>query len=84
MRYVGLVRNVMTGREGLIRDVLLQLLDAAGDREGRLHLATGNLTFEADPAELDDVVRRLERPHELLMAGRRDARRATHLHRLIV
>jgi uncharacterized protein (DUF1697 family) len=60
MRYVGLVRNVMQGREGLHRDVLLRLLDEAGGRFGASHLTTGNLTFEAAPARLDAVVRRLE------------------------
>ena len=60
MRYVGLVRNVMQGREGLHRDVLLRLLDEAGGRSGASHLTTGNLTFDAAPARLDAVVRRLE------------------------
>ena len=60
MRYVGLVRNVMLGREGLHRDVLLRLVDAAGGRDAASHLATGNLTFDAAPGRLDDVVRRLE------------------------
>ena len=30
MRYVGLVRNVMLGRQGLDRVLLLRLVDAAG------------------------------------------------------
>jgi hypothetical protein len=90
------VRNVMPGREGLDRDVLLRLVDAAGGRSAESHPATGNLTFDGAPSQLDAVVRRLEdgiagvigrrepvavRPHELLMAGRRDVRRpgATYL-----
>jgi uncharacterized protein (DUF1697 family) len=60
MRFVGLVRNVMLGREGLHRDVLLRLLDAAGGRRGSSHLTTGNLMFDAEPAQLDAVVERLE------------------------
>jgi uncharacterized protein (DUF1697 family) len=60
MRYVGLVRNVMVGREGLHRDVLLSRLHAAGGRDGRSHLATGNVSFDADPSELDGIVARLE------------------------
>ena len=60
MRYVGLVRNVMLGREGLHRDVLLRLVDAAGGRSATSHLTTGNLIFEVAPAQLDAVVRRLE------------------------
>ena len=60
MRYVGLVRNVMLGREGLDRDVLLRLLHAAGGRDGVSCLVTGNLLFDAAPSRLDAVVRRLE------------------------
>jgi uncharacterized protein (DUF1697 family) len=54
------VRNVMLGREGLHRDVLLRLVDAAGGRSAASHLATGNLTFDAAPSQLNAVVRRLE------------------------
>ena len=46
MQYVGLVRNVMLGREGLHRDVLLRLVDAAGGRAATSHLRTGNLPFD--------------------------------------
>jgi uncharacterized protein (DUF1697 family) len=60
MRYVGLVRNVMVGREGLHREVLLRLLDAAGGAHGDSYLATGNLLFDAAPSRLRTVVRRLE------------------------
>src|SRR5687768_9249163 len=60
MRYVGLVRHVMLGREGLHRDVLLRLVDAAGGRSAASHLTTGNLTFDTAPSRLDAVVRRLE------------------------
>ena len=50
----------MVGREGLHRDVLLRLLAEATARDGASHLATGNLSFDAEPAELGEVVRRLE------------------------
>lgn len=60
MRYVGLVRNVMVGREGLSRDVLLRLLTDSGARDGASHLTTGNVTFDATPSRLSGVVRRLE------------------------
>ena len=60
MRFVGLVRNVMLGREGLHRNVLLALLDAAGGRSGVSCPTTGNLVFDAAPAQLDAVVQRLE------------------------
>jgi uncharacterized protein (DUF1697 family) len=60
MRFVGLVRNVMLGREGLHRNVLLGLLDAAGGQSGVSCLTAGNLVFDAAPAQLDAVVQRLE------------------------
>ena len=71
MRYVGLIRNVMIGREGLSRAVLLSRLNAAGARNGLSHLATGNLSFDAPPARLDEVVRRLETGIEGVI-GRRE------------
>jgi len=37
----------MVGRNGLTADVLRQMVGAAGGREPRSHLATGNLTFTA-------------------------------------
>ena len=60
MRYVAFVRNIMVGREGLHRDVLLRLLAEARARDGASHLATGNVSFDAEPAELAELVRRLE------------------------
>ena len=60
MRWVGLVRNVMIGREGLHRDVLLGLLADSGGANGRSHLATGNLTFTAPARDIGRVTRQLE------------------------
>lgn len=51
MRWVGLVRNVMLGREGVHREVLLGLFEAAGATDVRNHLTTGNVTFDADDGE---------------------------------
>jgi hypothetical protein len=53
MRYAGPVRNVMPGREGLHRDVLLGPADATGGRSAESHLTTGNLTFDTAPSQLD-------------------------------
>src|SRR4051812_42268088 len=50
----------MIGREGMHREVLLELLATAGGKHGASHLATGNLTFTATKKEIDGVVRRLE------------------------
>ena len=60
MRWVGFIRNVMIGREGLHRDVLLRLLAEAGGGDGASHLATGNVTFSATTRDVRGVVRRLE------------------------
>lgn len=60
MRYVGLVRAVMIGREGLTREALLGVAADAGAHDAVSHLATGNLTFDCPAAVLDGVVARLE------------------------
>jgi uncharacterized protein (DUF1697 family) len=50
----------MIGREGLHRAVLLDLADDAGARNAVSVVSTGNLAFDAEPAELAAVVERLE------------------------
>jgi uncharacterized protein (DUF1697 family) len=60
MRWVGLVRNVMLGRDGLDRALLLELAARAGGSGVRSYLTTGNLTFDAAPQEIDGLCRRLE------------------------
>ena len=60
MRWVGLVRNVMLGRDGLDRSLLLDLGARAGGAQVRSYLTTGNLTFDAAPQEIDGLCRRLE------------------------
>jgi uncharacterized protein (DUF1697 family) len=60
MRWVGFVRNVMLGREGLHRDVLLDIVEAAGGTDVRNHLTTGNVTFAAPPARAGAIGRRAE------------------------
>ena len=47
-RHVAFIRNVMIGRAGLDRDVLLRILADAGARDPRSHLATGNVSFDWD------------------------------------
>ena len=54
--YVGFVRAVMIGRDGLHRDVLLDIVERAGGTGVASHLTTGNVSFGADPAELDGIV----------------------------
>jgi uncharacterized protein (DUF1697 family) len=60
MRWVGLVRNVMLGRDGLDRARLLDTLGMAGGCEVRSYLTTGNVTFDADAEEVAGLGERLE------------------------
>ena len=55
-----MVRNVMVGREGLDRSIMLRLAHAAGCTEVRSHLATGNLTFQARREEVGRVATAME------------------------
>lgn len=58
--WVGLVRNVMLGRDGLDRARLLDTVEKAGGSNVCSYLTTGNVTFFATASELDAVSRRLE------------------------
>ena len=46
-RQAAFVRNVMIGREGLHRQVLLDVVERAGGRAPRSYISTGNVTFDA-------------------------------------
>ena len=59
-RWVAFVRNVMIGREGLHRPVLLDLFRQAGADSPRSYISTGNVTFTAAPADVDDVTAAVE------------------------
>ena len=62
--YVGFVRAVMIGRDGLHRPVLLDLPERAGVQEPTSYLTTGNVSFSAQPDRVDDVVAEMERSIE--------------------
>jgi uncharacterized protein (DUF1697 family) len=55
-RHVAFIRNVMIGRAGLHRDVLLRIFSDAGAREPRSHLATGNVSFDWDGGEMSSLI----------------------------
>jgi uncharacterized protein (DUF1697 family) len=59
MQWAGFVRNVMLGREGLHRDVLLTIARDAGAEDVLSHLTTGNLTFTAEPERALKVAGRI-------------------------
>jgi uncharacterized protein (DUF1697 family) len=60
MRWVGFVRNVMLGREGLHRETLLGIVESAGGTEVRNHMTTGNVTFAAPAPRAGAIGRRAE------------------------
>ena len=53
MRYVAFVRAVMIGREGLHREVILDIFRDAGAVNVMSHLATGNVSFTMKPSNLE-------------------------------
>jgi uncharacterized protein (DUF1697 family) len=55
-RYVAFIRNVMIGRAGLHRDVLLRIFAGAGAMDPRSHLATGNVSFEWDSGDVTALI----------------------------
>lgn len=57
----------MIGREGLHREVVLDLFREAGAIEPRNHLATGNVSFSVDPERLDALVAAVESDLQALL-----------------
>jgi uncharacterized protein (DUF1697 family) len=55
-RHVAFIRNVMIGRSGLDRDVLLRIFAEAGALDPRSHLATGNVSFGWNGDALDALI----------------------------
>lgn len=63
MIHVAFVRAVMIGREGLHREVLLDMFEQAGGADAVSYISTGNVSFTAGPAEIGALVERVE--HDL-------------------
>lgn len=79
--HVAFIRAIMIGRQGLHREVVLDLFRDAGALDPVSHLATGNVSFRAHPRDLDDIVGHVEEGLEAT-AGRPKllyVRRLTHL-----
>lgn len=66
-RFVAFVRAVMIGREGLHREVLLEMFSRAGAVEPVSYLATGNVSFAVEPDRVDRVVASVEADLEVLL-----------------
>lgn len=58
--YVAFVRAVMLGREGLHRQVLLDLFEEAGAVDPVSYITTGNVSFELEPGQLQSVVAQVD------------------------
>lgn len=65
--HIAFVRAVMIGREGLHREVLLDMFRAAGATEVVSYLATGNVSFRIDDADVGEAVDRVEAALERLL-----------------
>lgn len=65
--YVAFIRAVMTGREGLHRDVLLDMFDRAGAADAVSYIATGNVSFTATAGAVTTIVDRVETDLEQLI-----------------
>jgi len=59
-RHVAFIRAIMIGREGLHREVVLDLFRRAGGHNPVSYIATGNVSFEVAPARLARLVREVE------------------------
>ncbi len=60
VRWLALVRNVMIGREGMDRSVLLDIAQKAGGTDVSSYLSTGNLTFETRGKQPEPFVTAIE------------------------
>lgn len=60
-RRVAFIRAVMIGRDGLHRELVLDLFREAGATDPRNHLTTGNVSFAADDADVQRIVEHVER-----------------------
>jgi uncharacterized protein (DUF1697 family) len=67
--HVAFIRAIMIGRQGLHREVVLDLFRDAGARDPVSHLATGIVSFGARPRDLDGIVGHVEAGIEAI-AGR--------------
>ena len=65
--HVAFVRAVMIGREGLHRQVLLEMFERGGASDVVSYLSTGNVSFSADSGAVATIVDRVETDLEQLL-----------------
>lgn len=73
VRSVAFVRNIMVGRRGLTRDVLLDIFKSAGAEDTQSYITTGNFAFTADRAAVAQVAARIESAIEAVLGHREEA-----------
>ena len=61
MKYVAFMRNVMIGRRGLERSLLIDAFERHGAKTANSFLATGNVVFEADAKTAAAIVARVSK-----------------------
>ena len=72
VRYIAFVRNIMVGRRGLTRDVLLDIFATAGALETRSFIATGNFAFTSSATSVDEVAASVETKIESVLGHREE------------
>lgn len=60
VRYIGFIRNVMTGRRGLTAERLVDIVVESGGRRPASYRGTGNVAFDAHPTDLGNITDRIE------------------------
>ena len=71
-RHIAFVRNIMVGRRGLTRDVLLDIFATAGAQETRSFIATGNFAFTSSATAVNEVAARVEAAIETVLGHREE------------
>ena len=69
VRFVGFIRHVMIGREGLHRVALLERVASLGGGRPVSFITTGNIAFDLAPAALEDFVEALEDEIAVIIVG---------------
>jgi uncharacterized protein (DUF1697 family) len=72
VRHIAFVRNIMVGRRGLTRDVLLDIFTTAGALETRSFIATGNFAFTSSATSVNEVGARVEAAIETVLGHREE------------
>ncbi len=60
VRHIGFIRNVMTGRNGLTAQRLIDIITSSGGSGPASYRGTGNIAFDAPLDDLDPIIERIE------------------------